>query len=40
MAMTGVKLAVHHVTEYTYEASVEWAYHAACLAPRDTPWQQ
>ena len=35
-----VKLAVHHVTEYTYEASVEWAYHAACLAPRDTPWQK
>lgn len=34
-----VKLAVHHVTEYTYEASVEWAYHAACLAPRATPWQ-
>lgn len=32
-------LSVHHVTEYTYEASVEWAYHAACLAPRDTPWQ-
>ena len=35
-----VKLQVHHVTEYTYEASVEWAYHAACLAPRNTPWQK
>lgn len=35
-----VKLAVHHVTEYTYEDAVEWAYHAACLVPRDTPWQQ
>lgn len=34
-----VTLAVHHVTEYTYEASVEWAHHTACLAPRDTPWQ-
>lgn len=34
-----VRLAVHHVTEYTYEASVEWALHTACLAPRDTPWQ-
>lgn len=33
------RLSVHHVTEYTYEASVEWAHHAACLAPRDTPWQ-
>lgn len=38
--MSGVTLAVHHVTEYTYEASVEWAHHTACLAPRDTPWQQ
>jgi len=35
-----VKLAVHHVTEYTYDASVEWAYHAACLAPQCTDWQQ
>jgi transglutaminase-like putative cysteine protease len=35
-----MRLSVHHVTEYTYEASVEWAYHAACLAPRDTPWQK
>ena len=35
-----VRLSVHHVTEYTYEDSVEWAYHAACLAPRDTPWQK
>ena len=35
-----VKLSVHHVTEYTYEDSVEWAHHAACLAPRDTPWQR
>jgi transglutaminase-like putative cysteine protease len=35
-----VRLNVHHVTEYTYDASVEWAHHAACLAPRDTPWQQ
>jgi transglutaminase-like putative cysteine protease len=35
-----VRLSVHHVTEYTYEDSVEWAHHAACLAPRDTPWQQ
>ncbi|MFG6463807.1 transglutaminase domain-containing protein [Roseateles sp. DXS20W] len=34
-----VTLAVHHVTEYTYEASVEWAHHTACLAPRETPWQ-
>lgn len=34
-----VKLAVHHVTEYTYDDSVEWAHHAACLAPQDTPWQ-
>lgn len=34
-----VRLAVRHVTEYLYEASVEWAHHAACLAPRDTPWQ-
>jgi transglutaminase-like putative cysteine protease len=34
-----VQLHVHHVTEYTYEDSVEWAHHAACLAPRDTPWQ-
>lgn len=34
-----VKLAVHHITEYTYEASVEWAHHTACLAPRETPWQ-
>lgn len=38
--MTGVRLAVHHVTEYTYDASVEWAHHAACLAPQDTPWQR
>lgn len=38
--MSGVTLAVHHVTEYSYEASVEWAHHTACLAPRDTPWQQ
>jgi transglutaminase-like putative cysteine protease len=37
--MSAVRLAVQHVTEYTYDASVEWAYHAACLAPRDTPWQ-
>jgi transglutaminase-like putative cysteine protease len=35
-----VRLSVHHVTEYTYDASVEWAHHAACLAPRDTPWQR
>ena len=35
-----VKLAVHHVTEYTYDDSVEWAHHAACLAPQDTPWQK
>lgn len=35
-----IKLAVHHVTEYTYEDSVEWAHHAACLAPQSTPWQQ
>jgi transglutaminase-like putative cysteine protease len=35
-----VRLAVHHVTEYTYDASVEWAHHAACLAPQDTPWQR
>lgn len=35
-----VQLRVHHVTEYTYDDSVEWAYHAACLAPRDTPWQK
>lgn len=34
-----VRLAVHHVTEYTYDDSVEWAHHAACLAPQDTPWQ-
>jgi len=34
-----VKLAVHHITEYTYDDSVEWAHHAACLAPQDTPWQ-
>lgn len=34
-----MKLSVHHVTEYTYDDSVEWAHHAACLAPRDTPWQ-
>ncbi len=34
-----MKLSVHHITEYTYEASVEWAHHAACLAPRNTPWQ-
>ncbi|MFK4703675.1 transglutaminase-like putative cysteine protease [Roseateles asaccharophilus] len=34
-----VKLSVHHVTEYTYEDSVEWAHHAACLAPQSTPWQ-
>jgi transglutaminase-like putative cysteine protease len=34
-----VKLSVHHVTEYTYDDSVEWAHHAACLAPQDTPWQ-
>ncbi|MFG6416828.1 transglutaminase domain-containing protein [Roseateles sp. DC23W] len=34
-----VKLSVHHVTEYTYEDSVEWAHHAACLAPQHTPWQ-
>lgn len=33
-------LAVRHVTDYTYDASVEWAHHAACLAPRDTPWQR
>jgi transglutaminase-like putative cysteine protease len=39
-AMTAVKLAVHHVTEYVYDDSVEWAYHAACLAPRNTPWQR
>lgn len=35
-----VRLSVHHVTEYTYDASVEWAHHAACLAPCDTPWQR
>lgn len=35
-----VRLSVHHVTEYTYDASVEWAHHAACLAPQDTPWQR
>jgi len=35
-----VHLAVHHVTEYTYEGLVEWAYHAACLAPRSTAWQK
>jgi len=35
-----VMLAVHHVTEYRYEASVEWAWHSACLAPRSTPWQR
>src|SRR5262245_6891504 len=34
-----IVLSVHHVTEYTYEASVEWAHHTACLAPRETPWQ-
>ncbi|RZL86431.1 MAG: transglutaminase family protein [Variovorax sp.] len=34
-----MKLSVHHVTEYTYEDSVEWAHHAACLAPQDTPSQ-
>jgi transglutaminase-like putative cysteine protease len=34
-----VKLSVHHTTAYTYEASVEWAHHTACLAPRETPWQ-
>ncbi len=35
-----VRLGVHHVTEYDYEASVEWALHTACLAPRDTSWQR
>ncbi|MFT7721500.1 MAG: transglutaminase family protein [Roseateles sp.] len=35
-----VRLAVRHVTEYAYEAAVEWAHHAACLVPRDTPWQR
>lgn len=34
-----VKLAVRHVTEYTYGDAVECAHHTACLAPRDTPWQ-
>lgn len=34
-----VKLRVRHVTEYIYDDSVEWAHHAACLAPQDTPWQ-
>lgn len=35
-----VNLSVHHVTEYHYEAPVEWALHVACLAPRDTSWQR
>ena len=34
-----VQLAVHHITEYTYDDSVEWAHHAACLAPQNTAWQ-
>lgn len=34
-----VTLSVHHVTAYRYDDAVEWAYHTACLAPRDTPWQ-
>ncbi len=35
-----VTLSVHHVTDYTYGAAVEWAHHTACLAPRETPWQR
>ena len=35
-----VRLAVHHVTAYDYASPVEWAYHVACLTPRDTPWQR
>lgn len=33
-------LAVTHETEYVYAAAVESAQHAACLMPRETPWQE
>jgi transglutaminase-like putative cysteine protease len=35
-----VILSVHHDTDYAYAAPVESAQHAACLVPRETPWQR
>ena len=32
-------LRVQHDTIYDYDTPVELAHHAACLAPRETPWQ-
>jgi transglutaminase-like putative cysteine protease len=33
-------LSVSHETRYRYTTPVESALHAACLTPRDTPWQR